>query len=135
MEPFSDEEIKTAVNALAGAGLTAGLDIGYEIGYEFGGFPDIGTFGKGSGGLRLPNLDDVVIDLGTPSILGLAAFLTGDKDLFEAAVGSAAYGLPMFFFNMWRMTAAEMKAGPGVLKKVETEGVERSTESHRIIRL
>ncbi|GAI99207.1 unnamed protein product, partial [marine sediment metagenome] len=90
LKPFTDEETRRLGLGLLGAFATALLDIAYEVGYEFFGLPDIGTLGKGSGGFRLPNLDDVIIDLGTPAGLALAASLTGNKDLFDAAVGSAA---------------------------------------------
>ncbi|GAI41542.1 unnamed protein product [marine sediment metagenome] len=104
--------------ALAGSLLTVALNIGYEIGYKFWGFPDIGTWGKGSGGFRLPNLDDVLIDLGLP------LFLYGLTGLSAFTVGSLAFGLSMFLFNTFRMTMAEIEAGPGVLSsKTNTAGL------------
>lgn len=101
---------------LAGALVPTALDIAYEVGYEFGGLPDIPTIGRGSGSFRLPNLDDVLIDLGVPLVSYL---LTGMSDY---TVGTLAYGVPMFIFNTWRMTSAEIKAGPGVLASKSNVG-------------
>jgi len=105
-EPKTKSDVKKVV---AGALVPMALDIMYEAGYEFYGFPDIPTYGKGSGGFRLPNLDDVLIDLGVPF---LSYIITGMSDY---TVGTLAYGVPMFIFNTWRMTVAEILAGPGVL--------------------
>ena len=105
-EPKTKADIK---KVMIGALVPAALDIGYEVGYEFYGLPDVPTYGKGSGSFRLPNLDDALIDLGVPLVSYL---LTGMSDY---TVGTLAYGVPMFIFNTWRMTIAEIKAGPGVL--------------------
>jgi hypothetical protein len=100
-----------AGKVLEGALAPAALDILYEVGFEFADFPDIPTIGKGSGIFRLPNVDDCLIDLGVP---GLSYALSG---MSPFTIGALAYGIPMFFFNTWRMTAAEIKEAQQALKE------------------
>jgi len=100
-----------AGKVLVGSLVPAALDIIYEVGYQFADFPDVPTIGKGSGGFRLPNLDDCLIDLGVPGL----SYITSGMSPFT--IGALAFGIPMFLFNTWRMTVAEIKAGPGVLSK------------------